>query len=114
MDDKRHCVTQFVNVSQDDALAWPGMAHRTYPSTVNAIKPFVEKSFATNNFLIDVFNDKLGLPKGTLGSFHKVYEHSGCTARVISASPYLGPEGKTFLVYDWSASLFSLYHNNQN
>lgn len=95
-------VTEFVNVSKDDALAWPGMAHRTYPSTVNArmettIKPFVEKSLAINNFLIGIMNDKLGLPKGTLASFHKPLEHSGCVARAIRAPPHPGLEAKTFL-----------------
>ena len=95
-------VTEFVNVSQDDALAWPGMAHRTYPSTVNArmestIKPFVEKSLAINNFLIGIMNDKLGLPKGTLASFHKPLEHSGCVARAIRAPPHPSLEAKTFL-----------------
>ena len=95
-------VTEFVNVSKDDALAWPAIARRTYPSAVNArmestIKPFVEKSLAINHFLIDILNDKLGLPKGTLASFHKPEVHSGCTARVIRAPPYVGPEEKLFL-----------------
>ena len=95
-------VTEFINVSKDDALAWPGMAHRTYPSTVNArmettIKPFVEKSLAINNFVISILNEKLGLPKGTLASFHNPWEHSGCVARVIRAPPYPNQDEKTFL-----------------
>ena len=64
-------VTEFINVTKDDALAWPAVVHYTYFPTVTArmesiIKPFVEKSLAINHFLIDVLNDKLGLPKGTL------------------------------------------------
>ena len=95
-------VTEFVNVSKDDALAWPAIARRTYPSAVNArmectIKPFVEKSLAINHFVIDILNDKLGLPKDTLAGFHKSEAHSGCTARVIRAPPYVGPEEKLFL-----------------
>ncbi|KAI0822435.1 hypothetical protein BC628DRAFT_1389836 [Trametes gibbosa] len=29
-------VTEFLNISKDDALAWPTPFHRTYPSTVNS------------------------------------------------------------------------------
>lgn len=85
-------VTEFLNIAKDDALAWPTSVHRTYPSTVNArmestIKPFVQKSLSINHFLIDILNDRLGLPEGTLAAFHKAGEHSGCTARVIRAPP---------------------------
>ena len=95
-------VTEFINVAKDDALAWPEPVHRTYPSTVNArmeavIKPFVQKSLAINNFLIDILNDQLGLPKGTLTDLHKVYEQSGCTARVIRSPPHEGLQTKLFL-----------------
>ncbi|KAI0760590.1 Clavaminate synthase-like protein [Fomes fomentarius] len=63
-------VTEFLNIAKDDALAWPASVHRTYPSTVNArmestIKPFVQKSLSINHFLIDILNDRLGLPEGT-------------------------------------------------
>ena len=95
-------VTEFINVAKDDALAWPVVVHRTYPSTVTArmestIKPFVEKSLAINHFLIDVLNDKLGLPSGTLAEFHKAREHSGCIARAIRAPPHPVSEEKLFL-----------------
>ena len=95
-------VTEFINVAKDDALAWPAVARRTYPSTVNArmestIKPFVQKSMEIDHFLIDVLNDRLGLPKGTLAEFHKAHEHSGCIARVIRAPPHPVPEEKLFL-----------------
>ena len=95
-------VTEFVNIAKDDALAWPTPARRTYPSTVHArmdstVKPFVEKSLAINNVLIDVLNDKLGLPKGTLAELHKPEAFSGCTARVIRAPPHVGPDEKLFL-----------------
>ena len=93
MDDKgTRDVTEFINVSQDDALAWPAVAHRTYPSTVCArmestVKPFVEKSLEINNALLAVLNAKLGLPEGTLAAKHALEEHSGSEARVIKSPP---------------------------
>ncbi|KAH8082843.1 Clavaminate synthase-like protein [Cristinia sonorae] len=44
---------EFINIAQDDVLAYPQFVHRTYPSTVNArmestIIPFVKKSVATS------------------------------------------------------------------
>ncbi|KAI0686229.1 Clavaminate synthase-like protein [Earliella scabrosa] len=109
-------VTEFLNIAKDDALAWPTPARRTYPSTVNArmestIKPFVQKSLAINHFLIDVLNDKLGLPKGTLASFHKAEEHSGCTARVIRAPPHVGVDEKVFLTAHTDFGSLSFLHN---
>jgi hypothetical protein len=79
---------EFINVSKNDALAWPGKVHRDYPSTVNArmestIKPFVQKSVDINMTILEVFNDRLGLPKGTLASKHQMYAPSGCESRVI-------------------------------
>ncbi|KAJ7226200.1 hypothetical protein C8J57DRAFT_1389997 [Mycena rebaudengoi] len=81
-------ITQFINIATDDALAWPVQARRSYPSTVNArmvstIVPFVEKSLAVNNTLIDVFDAKLGLPNGTLSKLHPRREFSGSTTRCI-------------------------------
>ncbi|KAI1790646.1 Clavaminate synthase-like protein [Ganoderma leucocontextum] len=109
-------VTEFINVAKDDALAWPAVVHRMYPSTVNAcmestIKPFVEKSLAINHFLIDLLNDKLGLPKGTLAEFHKAHEHSGCIARVIRAPPHPVPEEKLFLSAHTDYGSLSFLHN---
>ncbi|KAH9936866.1 Clavaminate synthase-like protein [Epithele typhae] len=109
-------VTEFVNISKDDALAWPAVARRTYPSAVNTrmestIMPFVKKSLAINNHLIGVLNDKLGLPAGTLASLHKVEEFSGCTARFIRAPPYPGSEEKTFLTAHTDFGSLSFLHN---
>ncbi|KAJ7190098.1 Clavaminate synthase-like protein [Mycena pura] len=83
---------QFINVAKDDALAWPVQARRDYPSTVNArmestIRPFVEGSLAVNNTLLDVLNDKLGLPKGTLLQQHPREEFSGSETRVLYSPP---------------------------
>ncbi|RPD55166.1 Clavaminate synthase-like protein [Lentinus tigrinus ALCF2SS1-7] len=110
-------VTEFFSISKDDALAWPTPIHRTYPSPVNTrmediVRPFVQKALEINRFLIDVFNDKLGLPKGTLAAFHKVEEHSGCIARIIRSPPHLGnSEEKPFLAAHTDYGSLTLLHN---
>ena len=122
MDDKgTKDITEFLNISKDDALAWPTPYHRTYPSTVNArmestIRPFIEKSLAINHFLIDVLNDKLGLPKGALADLHQVDKASGCTARCIKAPPMVERENKTFLNphTDFGSLVRSLYVKSWN
>ena len=86
---------EFINVSKDDALAWPNKVHRDYPSTVNArmgntIKPFIQKSVEVNSTLIEVFNDKLGLPKGALMERHKMFEPSCSESRCIRNPPRPG------------------------
>ncbi|KAG6829272.1 hypothetical protein H0H92_005092 [Tricholoma furcatifolium] len=83
---------EFINVAKDDALAWPEQARRAYPSVVNehmesAISPFVRKSLEINNALLDVLNDRLGLPPGTLLAKHPLDEFSGSEARVIRNPP---------------------------
>ena len=86
---------EFINVSKDDALAYPNKVHREYPSTVNArmentIRPFIQKSLEVNNTFIDIFNDKLGLPKGALAQRHKMFEPSGSESRCIKNPPRSG------------------------
>ena len=96
---------EFLNISKDDAFAWPITVHRTYPSTVSSrmdavVRPFIGKALEINHLLIDVLNDRLGLPTGTLAAFHKAEEHSGCISRIIRAPPrsYAGnSEEKPFL-----------------
>ncbi|KAA1474572.1 Clavaminate synthase-like protein [Dentipellis sp. KUC8613] len=83
---------EFINVSKDDAINYPMPVHRTYPSATTArmestIRPFVEKSMAVNGVLIDVLNDRLGLPKGSLAQRHTLEEHSGSEARCIKSPP---------------------------
>lgn len=82
-----------LNISKDDALAWPRVVHHGYPPTVTAkmgsvVQPFVRKSLAINSRLIGVLNDKLGLPAGTLAGLHKPEQLSSCAARCIKAPPY--------------------------
>ncbi|KAJ7075519.1 hypothetical protein B0H15DRAFT_925443 [Mycena belliarum] len=83
---------EFLNIAKDDALAWPAQAHRAYPSTVNArmtstVRPFVEKSITVNNTFLEIFNERLGLPAGTLLKLHPRDEHSGCTTRSTLSPP---------------------------
>lgn len=83
---------EFWNISKNDALAWPSHVHRTYPELLDRnmptiIRPFVQKSLNVNETVLDIFNDRLGLPKGTLESLHPVEEPSGCEARIIKNPP---------------------------
>ncbi|KAF9482462.1 Clavaminate synthase-like protein [Pholiota conissans] len=78
----------FLNVAKDDALAWPKVARRTYPDIANSnmnstIVPFVRKSLEVNNLILEIFDEKLGLPSGTLLQQHKMDEHSASEARII-------------------------------
>jgi isopenicillin N synthase-like dioxygenase len=83
---------EFMNISKDDALSFPTPTHRTYPSTVVArmestVRPFIEKSLEVNNTILEVFNEKLGLPEGELVKRHARDEWSGSEARVIKKPP---------------------------
>ncbi|KAH9065125.1 Clavaminate synthase-like protein [Lactarius deliciosus] len=88
---------EYINISQDDALAFPTVVHRRYPRTVeermdSAVRPFVRKSTEVNQTLIDVLNDRLGLPLGCLVELHGLEEHSGSEARCIKKTPASTPE----------------------
>jgi hypothetical protein len=83
---------EFINVSKDDALAYPQVVHLTYPSTINArmentVAPFVRKSLDVMYVVLNIFNDKLGLPEGTLESLHAMDEHSACEVRCTRSPP---------------------------
>ncbi|KAF8172418.1 hypothetical protein K438DRAFT_1851637 [Mycena galopus ATCC 62051] len=106
--------TQFINIAKDDAVAWPIPARRSYPSAVNArmqsaIIPFIEKSLVINQTLLDVFDDKLGLQKGTLANLHRREEHSECVARCLFSPPILNPQ--TFLGAHTDFGSVSFLHN---
>jgi len=86
-----------INVSKDDALAFPAMVHRRYPPPVeecmdSAVRPFVRKSMEVNQTLMDVLNDRLGLPPGCLAKLHTPEEHSGSQAICIKKTPASTPE----------------------
>ncbi|KAJ7618395.1 hypothetical protein FB45DRAFT_741505 [Roridomyces roridus] len=83
---------EFINVAKDDALAWPQQARRAYPSTVYAhmeetVTPFVKKSVEVNDTILQIFNDRLGLPPDALKKRHLVDEYSGSETRVIKNPP---------------------------
>lgn len=85
-DSQLDCI-EFFNVSKDDALAFPKVAHRTYPAPATeaiptVVNPFVVKSLEVNHLVIRIFNDRLGLPEGTLERLHSYEEYSGSEARV--------------------------------
>jgi len=110
--------TEFINVSKDDALAFPAVVHRTYPQTVttrmdSSIRPFVERSLEVNGTLLGVLNAKLGLPEGTLAQLHNPADKSGCVARVIRSPPKLGPvdEDKAMLSAHTDFGSLSFLHN---
>ncbi|KIK63557.1 hypothetical protein GYMLUDRAFT_40603 [Collybiopsis luxurians FD-317 M1] len=107
--------SEFLNIAKDDALAWPKQVYRSYPSTVNArmestVIPFVKKSIEINDTILGVFNDKLGLPKGTLQKFHSMEEISGCEARTIKVPKNL-PLGKQALGAHTDYGSLSFLHN---
>ncbi|KAI0094396.1 Clavaminate synthase-like protein [Irpex rosettiformis] len=83
---------EFLNISQDDALAWPSMVRRTYPWTVNkcmedTITPFVKKSMEVNRTFLEFFERKLQLPAGELLERHDEKELNGGEARCIRTPP---------------------------
>jgi len=91
---------EFINISQDDALAWPETVHRTYPRTVNArmentIVPFVKKSRAINVVLLGILERKLRLPEGELLEKHSEKEPSGSETRCIKSPPRASGEKQT-------------------
>ncbi|KAI9466616.1 Clavaminate synthase-like protein [Lactarius psammicola] len=88
---------EFMNVSKDDALAFPAVVHRRYPPTVeermnDVVRPFVRKSMEVNQTLLDILNDRLGLPPGCLAKLHTPEEHSGSEASCIKKTPASTPE----------------------
>ncbi|KZT68062.1 Clavaminate synthase-like protein [Daedalea quercina L-15889] len=86
---------EFINISQDDALAYPKPVHRTYPSTVNArmentIRPFILHSAEVNRTLMEILGKILGFKEGTLTQLHRLDETSGSETRCIKNPPRPG------------------------
>jgi hypothetical protein len=54
---------------------------------VPTIVPFVRQSLEVNNTILEIFNDKLGLPAGSLLKRHLMEEFSGSEARITRNSP---------------------------
>ncbi|KAI0269389.1 Clavaminate synthase-like protein [Gloeopeniophorella convolvens] len=108
---------EFLNVAQDDVLAWPAPAHRTYPAPVgahmaSAVRPFVLKSGAVNATLLGILGDRLGLPREALAARHAPAEHSGSEARCIRAPAFQDmPPEKAALGSHTDFGSLSFLHN---
>ncbi|KAN0073676.1 hypothetical protein V8E55_012153 [Tylopilus felleus] len=109
---------EFFNVSKDDALAFPKVAHRTYPAPATeaiptVVNPFVVKSLEVNHLVIRIFNDRLGLPEGTLERLHSYEEYSGSEARVTRSPlrPGQGMADKATLGAHTDFGSLSFLHN---
>lgn len=103
-------------MAKDDALAWPKVARREYPSATCArmestIAPFVRKSFEINATLINTLNDKLGLPEGTLAKRHTLEEYSGSEARCIKTAPRTMSEEEAAIGAHTDFGSLSFLHN---
>ncbi|KAF8997718.1 Clavaminate synthase-like protein [Cyathus striatus] len=111
----RKDTVEFINIAKDDALSWPKIAHRTYPDPVQSkmetvVAPFVKKSLDVNNKLLEVLNDRLGLPAGALLQRHSDDEHSSSEARVIR-NPANPPEAGQALGSHTDFGSLSFLHN---
>ena len=53
----------------------------------STIAPFVRQSLEVNNVILDVFNDKLGLPAGSLLKRHLMEEFSESIVRITRNAP---------------------------
>jgi len=108
--------SEYINVAQDDILAWPKVIHRTYPRTVNdrmenTIQPFVRKSKEINTVLLRILEKKLGLPEGEFVKRHLEEETSGSETRCIKSAP-VGPDGEgRFLAPHTDFGSVSFLHN---
>ena len=84
---------EFLNIAQDDALSWPTITHRTYPSVVNqhmvdTFSSFVRKSMSINRTFLEFFERRLGLPRGTFWELHDPSQVNGGEARCIRTPPW--------------------------
>lgn len=61
----------------------------------STIKPFIVKSAEITTTLINVFNERLGLPEGALAKRHRLEELSFCQSRCIKKPACIGnpPDG---------------------
>lgn len=89
---------EFMNVSKDDALAYPEVRQRTYPDTVNrnisTVTNFVQNSDRVLKTLLAVLEPRVGVKPGTLQKLHAngPPHLSGSEARLIY-KPFSGAPG---------------------
>lgn len=77
---------EFLNISKDDALAFPRQAHRGYPAPIteqmtSTIAPFVRKASDIINSILHVFNDRLELPLNFLSQ--KLHPSTECSSSEV-------------------------------
>lgn len=53
----------------------------------STVAPFIRRSLEVNNTILEIFNDKLGLPAGSLVEHHLMEEFSGSEARITKNGP---------------------------
>ncbi|KAI9466615.1 Clavaminate synthase-like protein [Lactarius psammicola] len=107
-----------INVSRDDALAFPAMVHRRYPPTVEermngVVRPFMRKSMGIGQTLLNILNDRLGLPPGCLAKLHTPEEHSGSEANCIkkALAPIPEPPDRAVIGAHTDFGSLSFLHN---
>ncbi|KAF9062206.1 Clavaminate synthase-like protein [Rhodocollybia butyracea] len=105
-----------VDIAKDDALSYPVVSRREYGTPVNdrmksVVAPFVEKCVSITDTMIDIFNDKLALPKGALAKLHQRNDFSASETRTIRAPANLTP-GKLAIGGHTDFGTLSLLVNN--
>lgn len=85
-------VAEFMNISKDDAMAYPNVIHKVYPSPVNSrmkgvVRPFIQACLETSAVLMDIFNERLHLPTGTLSELHRPEMECISESRCIRVPP---------------------------
>ncbi|KAF8995047.1 hypothetical protein BDQ17DRAFT_1366111 [Cyathus striatus] len=81
-------IAEFINIAKDDALSFPEVQHQKYPEPISTsmetvVKPFVNECVSITKTLIEIFNEYLDLPVGSLGRLHSIEESSISEARCI-------------------------------
>ncbi|KAK4506094.1 hypothetical protein PRZ48_004059 [Zasmidium cellare] len=86
---------EFYNISKDDILeigqSWP--SPKVIHSQRALIRSFITSADAVVTLLLELLNEQLGLPHGTLASMHRLQEPSGNQVRMIKALPQEIDEG---------------------
>jgi isopenicillin N synthase-like dioxygenase len=89
-------LVHFINVNKHDALNFPEIYQRTYPSTcidaMPTIQTFVRDSDTVLKTLMTALESRLGLPTGTFDKLHMDKDVSGSEVRVIR-KPAQGESG---------------------
>ncbi|KAM0747741.1 Clavaminate synthase-like protein [Meredithblackwellia eburnea MCA 4105] len=79
---------QFINVAKDDAVHYPTVRQRTYPSSCNKRMPTIQGFINTSDeILLDLMGalePLLDIPSGTLAKLHTKTDLSGSESRVIT------------------------------